>query len=246
MRLNRFLARSGIASRRGSDELIAAGQVRVNGAVVDTPGSQVSPGRDRVEVGGKPIDLPEDFEYVLLNKAAGCLVTRSDPQGRPTIYDRLPGLRPATVAVGRLDQDTTGALLLTDDGELAFRLTHPRFEVEKRYEAIVLGRPSEEAVARLCRGVELEDGVTAPARARLLWPERQMRGVLTRLELRLHEGRKHQVKRMCQAVGHRVRRLRRTDFAGLRVSGLAPGQWRHLQPGEVAQLASQVGLVGRG
>lgn len=246
MRLNRYLARCGVSSRRGGDELIRAGSVRVNGQIVDAPGSQVQPGTDLVEVDGHRVELPGDFEYVLLNKAAGLLVTRRDTHGRTTVFDHVNGLRPATVAVGRLDRDTTGVLLLTDDGELGHRLMHPRYEVGKRYEAVVLGTPSAEAIARLQRGVELEDGPTSPVEARVLGPEPGARGRRTRLEIRLHEGRKHQVKRMCTAVGHRVTRLTRTDFAGLTTGDLRPGEYRRLQPREVRELAGRVGLSRRG
>lgn len=244
MRLNRYLARCGVASRRGSDALIAAGVVRVNGQPVVAPGGQVDTRADVVEVRGVRVVLPADHEYVLLHKPAGLLVTRRDTHGRSTVFDHLPGLRAATVAVGRLDRDTTGVLLLTDDGELAHRLMHPRFGVEKRYEAVVMGRAGPEAVALLRRGVVLEDGATAPARVRVIGPESRGRTHMTRLEIRIHEGRKHQVKRMCMAVGHRVRWLARLEFAGLTVAGLAPGEHRRLAPAEVAALRSGVGLAG--
>lgn len=243
MRLNRYLARCGVSSRRGGDELIRSGSVRVNGLTLDVPGSQVQPGIDLVEVDGHRVDLPQDYEYVLLNKAAGLLVTRRDTHGRTTVFDHVEGLRPGTVAVGRLDRDTTGVLLLSDDGELGFRLMHPRYEVDKRYVAVVVGTPSAEAMVRLQRGVELEDGPTSPAEARVLGPEPGGHGRRTRLEIRLHEGRKHQVKRMCLTVGHRVIRLTRTDFAGLTLGDLQPGQHRSLQPSEVRELAGRVGLA---
>jgi len=243
MRLNRYLARCGVSSRRGGDELIKAGSVRVNGHLVEAPGSQVRPGTDLVEVDGHRVELPVDFEYVLLNKAAGLLVTRRDTHGRTTVFDHVDGLRPGTVAVGRLDRDTTGVLLLSDDGELGHRLMHPRYEVGKRYEAVVVGTPSAEAIGRLQRGVELEDGPTSPAEARILGPVPGGHGRRTRLEIRLHEGRKHQVKRMCMTVGHRVTRLTRTEFAGLMVGDLQPGEHRSLQPREVRELAGRVGLA---
>lgn len=243
MRLNRYLARAGVASRRKSDELIRAGAVRVNGEVVDRPGSSVHPGRDSVQVHGREVGLPEIFQYVLLNKRTGTLVTRSDERGRATVFDEVEDLRPAAVAVGRLDRDTTGVLVLTDDGEIAHRLMHPSFEVEKLYEAVVAGRPAESALERLRRGVRLEDGPTAPARVRLLESgEGRGDGAGTRLEIGLHEGRKRQVKLMCAAVGHPVKRLERVVFAGLTTAGLAPGQYRQLRPEEVTDLLSLVGL----
>ena len=185
----------------------------------------VEPG-DAVEVDGRRVEL-EPLAYALLHKPAGVVTTARDPHGRPTVVG-LVGHERRVVPVGRLDADTTGALLLTNDGALAHRLAHPRYEVDKVYEAEVEGRPTEEAVRRLAEGVELEDGRTAPARVRRLGT--------SRLELVLHEGRKHQVKRMCETVGHPVRRLHRSSYAGLTVDGLAPGEWRELAPAEVADL----------
>ena len=225
MRLNAYLARAGIASRRGSDDLIKQGRVKIN----DEPGqlnTYVHPG-DRVEVDGQPV-APQQLTYVLLNKPAGTVTTASDPQGRPTVVQLVDEVPERIVPVGRLDADTTGALLLTNDGALAHRLAHPRYGVEKVYEAEVDGHPSAEAIRRLEAGIELDDGVTAPAQARVLQP--------SRIELTLHEGRKHQVKRMCLAIGHPVRRLHRARYAGLTLEGLEPGQWRELEPAEIARL----------
>jgi pseudouridine synthase len=223
VRLNAYLARAGVASRRGADELIKAGRVSVNGE----PGQLntfVAAG-DRVEVDGEPV-AAQNLRYVLLHKPAGTITTARDPQGRPTVV-QLVHVPERVVPVGRLDADTTGALLLTNDGPLAHRLAHPRYGVEKVYEVEVEGRPDEEALRRLAEGVELEDGLTAPATVRCLAP--------STIELTLHEGRKHQVKRMCEAVGHRVRRLHRSRYAGLTLDGLEPGTWRELRPEEVAE-----------
>jgi len=225
MRLNAYLARAGIASRRGSDDLIKAGRVRVN----DTPGelnTYVHPG-DRVEVDGRPVS-PQALKYVLLHKPAGTVTTARDPQGRPTVVELVQEIPERVVPVGRLDADTTGALLLTNDGPLAHRLAHPRYGVEKVYEVDVEGEPDDAAIQQLAEGVDLDDGRTAPAKARRLGP--------AQLELTLHEGRKHQVKRMCEAVGHPVVRLHRSRYAGLTVEGLEPGAWRELEPSEVDQL----------
>ena len=224
MRLNAYLARAGVASRRGADELIKAGRVRVNGE----PGQLntfVGEG-DRVEVDGEPVE-PQRLAYLLLHKPAGVVTTARDPHGRPTVVELVPP-EPRVVPVGRLDADTTGALLLTNDGPLAHRLAHPRYEVEKVYEAEVDGEPDEKALALLRAGVELEDGRTAPASARLLGP--------SSVELAIHEGRKHQVKRMLEAVGHPVRRLHRSRYAGLTLDGLAPGEWRRLTATEIERL----------
>jgi 23S rRNA pseudouridine2605 synthase len=225
VRLNAYLARAGVASRRRADELIKAGRVVVNG----------EPGRlntfvergDRVEVDGKPV-VPQRLTYVLLNKPTGTVTTARDPQGRPTVVD-LIDLPERVVPVGRLDADTTGALLLTNDGPLAHRLAHPRYGVEKVYEVDVEGRPDDVALRRLAEGVELDDGRTAPARVRRLAP--------SKIELTLHEGRKHQVKRMLAAVGQPVSRLHRSTYAGLTLEGLEPGRWRELEPSEVQRLS---------
>ena len=224
MRLNAYLARAGVASRRGAEELIRAGRVRVNGVEAGFA-TVVAPG-DRVEVDGEAVQ-PEPLTYVLLHKPAGVVTTARDPQGRPTVVG-LVGHERRIVPVGRLDADTTGALLLTNDGPLANRLAHPRYEVDKVYEAEVEGRPSPEAIRRLAEGVELDDGLTAPAAVRRLGP--------SRLELVLHEGRKRQVRRMCEAVGHPVRRLHRREYAGLTVEDLEPGEWRELRADEMQRL----------
>ena len=228
MRLNAYLARAGVASRRKADELIKAGRVTVNGE----PGqlNTFVAKRDRVELDGRPLER-QALAYVLLNKPADVVTTASDPQGRPTVIDFVADHATRLVAVGRLDADTTGALLLTNDGELAHRLAHPRYEVEKVYEAEVEGEPSDEALARLEQGVELDDGRTAPAHARRITP--------SRVELSIHEGRKHQVKRMLEAVGHPVTELHRSRYAGLELGGLEPGAWRELEPFEVERLRNR-------
>ena len=213
-----------MASRRHADDLIKAGRVTVNGE----PGqlNTVVGARDRVEVDGEEVSR-QRLRYVLLHKPAGVVTTARDPQGRPTVVELVPA-EPRVVPVGRLDVDTTGALLLTNDGQLAHRLAHPRYGVEKAYLAEVEGDPDEDALQRLRDGVELDDGVTAPARARRL-----SRG---RVELVLHEGRKHQVKRMLAAVGNPVIRLHRSGYAGLTLGGLEPGMCRELEPSEVKRL----------
>jgi 23S rRNA pseudouridine2605 synthase len=225
MRLNAFLARAGVASRRRADELIKAGRVTVNGE----PGqlNTVVGARDRVEVDGQQVER-QRLRYVLLHKPAGVVTTARDPQERPTVVDLVPD-EPRVVPVGRLDADTTGALLLTNDGPLAHRLAHPRYGVEKTYVAQVEGDPDDDALQRLRDGLELDDGLTAPARARRLG-----RG---RVQLVLHEGRKHQVKRMLAAVGHPVTRLHRSAYAGLTLEGLEPGACRELEPSEVDRLS---------
>ncbi len=233
MRLNAWLARAGVASRRRADELIKAGRVTVNG----DPGelNTFVGADDVVRLDGEELER-QRLAYVLLHKPAGVVTTASDPRSRPTVVG-LVDLPVRVVPVGRLDADTTGAILLTNDGELAHRLAHPRYGVEKAYEVEVDGDPTADALRRLAEGVELDDGLTAPARVRRLGS--------SRIELVLHEGRKHEVKRMCAAVGHPVRRLHRSRYAGLTLAGLAPGAWRELDPADVASLRKAAGPAGR-
>jgi 23S rRNA pseudouridine2605 synthase len=226
VRLNRYLASAGVGSRRAVDELIRDARVTVNGAVAEL-GTSVGVG-DEVCVDGRPVSA-ERQTWVLLHKPTGVVTTASDPQRRRTVLD-LVGSPLRLFPVGRLDMDTTGALLLTNDGLLAHRLMHPSHEVDKVYEAEVEGRPDAAALARLRSGIELDDGPTAPAQVRELAPGR--------IELRIHEGRNRQVRRMCEAVGHPVVHLHRSAYAGLTVDGLAPGQWRELEPAELDRLRS--------
>ena len=227
MRLNAYLARAGVASRRKADDLIKAGRVLVNGE----PGqlNTFVEATDRVEVDGREV-AKQKLAHLLLHKPAGVVTTAHDPQGRPTVVQLVPN-EPRVVPVGRLDADTTGALLLTNDGALAHRLAHPRYGVEKVYEVEVEGEPDDDVVRRLAEGVQLEDGLTAPARARRLRRNR--------IELTLHEGRNRQVKRMLEAVGHRVTRLHRSAYAGLTLEGLEPGAWRELEPSEIERLRAE-------
>jgi 23S rRNA pseudouridine2605 synthase len=230
VRLNAYLARAGLASRRGADELITGGRVTVNGA----PGqlNTFVSSDDVVEVDGSRV-TPQHLAYVLLHKPAGVVTTTRDPQGRPTVVD-LVRHEVRVVPVGRLDADTTGALLLTNDGPLSHRLAHPRYEVDKVYEAEVEGRPTDDVLRQLAEGIELDDARTVPAGVRRLGR--------SKIELTIHEGRKHQVKRMCEAVGHPVRRLHRSRYATLTLDGLEPGEWRELGGEEVAGLRRLVGI----
>jgi len=230
MRLNAYLARAGVASRRGADALIKAGRVTVNGARGEL--NTFVERADDVRVDGRVIGA-QRLRHVLLNKPRGTITTARDPQGRPTVVD-LVGGDVRVVPVGRLDRDTTGVLLLTNDGPLAHRLAHPRYEVEKAYVADVEGEPGDDVLRRLAEGVELDDGATAPARVRRVGP--------SRLELVLHEGRNRQVRRMLETVGHPVLKLRRSRYAGLGPGRLRPGDWRDLTGAEVASLRRRVGL----
>ena len=230
MRLNAFLARAGVASRRGADELIKAGRVTVNGG----PGelNTFVEQTDVVRVDGRELGK-QALRHVLLNKPRGTITTASDPSGRPTVVELVKG-DVRIVPVGRLDRDTTGVLLLTNDGPLAHRLAHPRYGIEKTYVAEVRGEPSDETLAALAEGIQLDDGPTAPARVSRLAP--------SRIELVLHEGRNRQVRRMFEAVGHPVDRLRRSGYAGLGPGRLRPGDWRDLTRDEVRRLRRSVGL----
>jgi 23S rRNA pseudouridine2605 synthase len=227
MRLAKYLAHAGVASRRAAEQLVFAGRVTVGGEVVRDPARDVGEG-DEVAVDGRPVALERRHVVYALNKPAGYVSTAKDPQGRPTVVSLIHS-RERLYPVGRLDADTTGLLLLTNDGELAHRLTHPSFEVPRVYRAQVRRPPVREpALRRLREGVELEDGKTAPALVRRLAPDR--------VEIVLHEGRKRQVRRMLDAVGHPVLRLERVAFGPLRLGDLPLGRHRLLKPAEVAQL----------
>jgi 23S rRNA pseudouridine2605 synthase len=243
-RLQKYLARAGIASRRHAEELISAGQVTVNGQVVRKLGSRVMPGADEVRVRGRLVAPPAEDEqlYILLNKPRDTVTTAHDPQARLTVLDLLPPEWRArrVYPVGRLDRDTEGLLLLTNDGDLALRLAHPRYAQSKEYHALVAGRPSREALARLRAGILLpgEARPTAPARVRVLRSSADE----TELSIELHEGRNRQVRRMCEAIGHPVLALRRMRIGPLTLGNLSPGSARLLTASEVAELRRLVRL----
>ncbi|NIA16350.1 MAG: pseudouridine synthase [Nitrospiraceae bacterium] len=230
IRLQKYLAECGVASRRAAEKIIEAGRVSVNGEVARL-GMSVDPASDEVMLDGKPIE-PQDKVYIILNKPKGTITTAKDTHGRPTALSCVTGARGRVFPVGRLDLDVEGALLLTNDGELAYRLTHPSYEVKRVYQAYVRGRMTPAAVAKLERGVELEDGKTAPAQVEVL----QVRRGESLVRLTIHEGRKREVKRMFQAVGHRVRNLERLSMGGIRADGLRTGEWRYLSAHEVDAL----------
>jgi 23S rRNA pseudouridine2605 synthase len=235
MRLQRALAAAGVGSRRACEDLIRAGRVTVDGVVAEL-GMSVDPDHQSLEVDGRSIRA-ERKEYWLLNKTAGVVSTVSDPQGRETVVDCVPaGVR--VYPVGRLDQFTTGLLLLTNDGELANRLLHPRYGVGKEYRALVRGRIDDRDLQRLCAGVQLDDGPTAPASVRLVTRDERT----TEVVMVIHEGRNRQVRRMLEAIGHSVLRLHRTRFDGLSDEGLGLGWARALTMEEVARLRSEAGL----
>ena len=214
--------------------------MRVNGRLPPESGLLVEPGSDRVTVRGRPVEPPNRLHYVALNKPARVMVTADDPEGRPTVFDLVRDTGAARLfAVGRLDAATTGLLLLTDDGELANRLAHPRHEVPKEYVAVVAGVPSERDLRALRQGVELDDGPTLPAEAELLGGT----GGRSRVRLVIREGRNRQVRRMLEAVGHPVRELTRTAYGPVRLGRLRPGGWRKLRPGELEALREAAGVA---
>lgn len=229
-RLQKLLARAGLGSRRACEELIAAGRVTVDGEVAIL-GRRADPDSQRIELDGVPVIVRDDLVYYLLNKPVGVVSTASDPQHRATVVELVPD-EPRVYPVGRLDTDTEGLLVLTNDGELTQLLTHPSHGVTKTYLAEVEGVPKPAAIAELRVGVELDDGPTAPATIRVV--QRHHGNAL--LELGIHEGRNRQVRRMCEAIGHPVVRLVRTRIGPVRDERLAPGAWRALRPAEVRAL----------
>jgi len=241
MRLQKFLARAGAASRRGSEDLMTAGRVTVNGEVVTELGTKVDPAVDIVRLDGEVVRLEGGPVYLMLNKPGGYVTTMDDPQGRPTVASLVPiDVYPGLFPVGRLDLDTTGLLLFTTDGDLGFRLLHPRYHVEKRYEALVDGRLFDVELAPLRSGITLDDGPCKPARVAVL-----EEGPVTRVECIISEGRKRQVKRMFQAIGHPVLELHRSTFGPLALGGLPLGKWRMLTDNEVRSLRSSTDLEGK-
>ena len=231
-RLQKLLSRAGVASRRAAEALIREGRVTVDGEVASL-GAQAEAAQD-IRVDGKPISAAEAHAYFLLNKPKGYISTAQDDRGRKTVLDLLSGVAERVYPVGRLDANTEGLLLLTNDGALMNGLLHPAREVWKTYAALVEGCVTQAELQKLRGGIELEDGPTAPARVRVL--ERNGYRDRTKLEIIIHEGRNRQVRRMCEAVGHRVRALKRTEFAGLNLSGVKRGAYRPLTAEEVSYL----------
>ena len=249
IRLQTIIARAGLASRRKAEAMITAGDIKVNGVIVTELGARADPNKDRIELRGMGPIHPEPLVYILLNKPAGMVTTTDDPEGRLTVLEHIehtpgcgkgPAELPRLFPVGRLDYGSEGALLLTNDGPLAHELTHPRFGVEKTYEVKVKGRPSEEKLSLLRNGVRLPDGKgrlerpTAPAKVEVI---RQLQAN-TWLRIIIHEGRHHQVRRMCDWVGHQVIKLFRSRYGPITCDDLPTGRWRFLHPDEVAALQS--------
>lgn len=238
IRINKYLAQCGVASRRAADDLVVAGRVAVNGEIVETPGRMVDEQHDAVTVDGKPAVPQSDHTYIVLNKPAGYVTSLSDPHHRKTVNLLLKGLEKRVYPVGRLDLDTEGVLVFTDDGELAHRLSHPRYGVAKIYRARVEGTVAESDLIQLAKGIKLPDGVIGKAKAIITASGEGF----TQLDLTLTEGRKREVKHLCKAIGHPVITLVRLSFGGIVVDALETGAWRHLTPEEVAALKQLAGL----
>jgi pseudouridine synthase len=236
MRINRYLASCGIASRRAAEALVLAGRITVNGSVVTSLATRVDENTDKVTLDGQPLQQSDDLVYVLLNKPKGYITTASDERGRPTVIELVP-VPQRIFPVGRLDYNTTGLLLLTNDGELAFRLTHPRFKVPKLYHARLDRDFAPEHFASLTQGVALEDGITQPCQAHFYTSSRK------EITVELREGRQQQVRRMFAALGYTVKALNRIRFGPLNLGDLSRGGWRHLDKKEVQTLRAAVGLA---
>ncbi|MCM2271777.1 MAG: rRNA pseudouridine synthase [candidate division Zixibacteria bacterium] len=232
IRINKYLSMCGVTSRRGAEALIAEGLVVVNGHTVEKVGTVIDESADVVKVDGVEVKPVDELVYVVLNKPPMVMTTLSDPFKRKTVVNFLKKLRQRVYPVGRLDYDTEGVLLLTNDGELAYRLAHPSFEIAKVYEAMVEGSFTRIAADMIQKGIRLEDGSLGRARVDILGYVKNT----TRLRLTLHEGRKREVKQLCKAVGHKVIRLRRVEFAGITARGLKTGEWRLLSATEISRL----------
>ncbi|MBC7343698.1 MAG: rRNA pseudouridine synthase [Clostridia bacterium] len=236
MRLQKAIAQAGVTSRRKAEELILTGKVQVNGQVVTTLGAKVDPRTDIITVSGKRIIVSPKKVYYALNKPVGYITSLKDPQGRATVMDLLPPIATRIFPIGRLDYNSEGLLLLTNDGQLAYYLTHPRFKVKKTYRVLVKGFFGDEDAAKLRAGVELEDGKTAPARVTIL----KRTPTYSWLEITIHEGRKREIRRMCASVEHPVLKLKRIEFAGILLGKLPVGHYRPLTSLEILKLKNLV------
>jgi pseudouridine synthase len=236
VRLQKLLSMAGAASRRAAESLILEGRVDVNGDVVRTLGAKADPERDVIKLDGRRLRFDTRPRYIVLHKPRGYVTTRKDPQGRRTVMDLLSDVREYVYPVGRLDYESEGLLLLTSDGDLAARLTHPRHGIERVYEAVVAGTPDARALDALRRGVVIDGRPTAPADVRTAGSIQRGRQETTRLTLTLREGRNRQVRKMCAVIGHPVRRLTRVRIGPVRLADLPSGRWRDLTPREIAAL----------
>lgn len=234
MRLQKYMALSGVASRRKSEEIIKEGRVKVNKVVVTELGTIIDPKKDKVTVDDKNIRLESSKVYIMLNKPVGYVSSLKDEKGRRVVTDLIEGVRERIYPVGRLDADTTGLLILTNDGDLAFKLTHPSKKVDKKYIAIVEGVPNRQALESLRRGVYVDGKKTSPAKVKIS----KKYDIDSILEIIIHEGRNRQVKKMCEAVGHPVKKLKRVSIGEIEIGGLNIGNWRYLNDEEIEYLMS--------
>ena len=240
VRLQKILSQAGVASRRAAEKLIAEGRVSVNGETIRLPGTKADPIRDDIRVDGRRVKAPARHRYILLNKPRGYVTTRNDPQRRATVLDLLTAVREYVYPVGRLDYDTEGLLLLTNNGDLAARLTHPRHGVARTYEAHVAGMPDDNALEQLRAGIRLDGRRTLPAEVELINKGRRDRAGV--LQIIIREGRNRQVRRMCEAVGHPVQSLKRTRIGPIADRRLKAGDWRDLTTQEIGALEKAVGF----
>jgi len=238
VRLNKFLSHCGIASRREADKMIAVGKVKVNGEAIQILGYKIDTEEDKVEVNGKIVKEDKGFKYLLLNKPSGYLVTMKDPFQRPTIMDLLPSLGRRVFPVGRLDFETEGLMLLTNDGEMAYRLMHPKYKIKKVYVVKVKGKPDHSGLLRLEKGIYLEGKRTAPVKITQIAADSKN----SQFRIEIHEGRKREIRRLFETIGHRVLKLRRIKFSDLSIDKLKKGHWRYLNSVEVSRLKIKVGL----
>ncbi|UCC80722.1 MAG: rRNA pseudouridine synthase [Candidatus Zixiibacteriota bacterium] len=238
MRLNKFLSKAGIVSRRGADQLIQQGRITVNGKIIMELGTIIDETADKVEFEGKPVTLPCEYIYLVLNKPPGYLVTLRDNFGRPVVMSLMGKYKEAVKPVGRLDFDSSGLLILTNDGEFAFRLSHPRFEIDKKYLVKCEGFISDDDIKKLGEGIELEDGKTSPAKLELISRSK----TFSRFHITIHEGRKRQIRRMCQAVGKNVVKLERISIGNIELGDLKSGKYRLLDKREIDSLKKALSL----
>ena len=235
IRLQKYLAEAGIASRRKAEELIQQGKVKVNDVIVTELGTKVNPEKDKIEYEGKRIAIKEEKVYILLNKPIGYVTTAKDQFNRDSVLD-LVKVRQRIVPVGRLDMYTSGALLLTNDGDFIYQVTHPKHEIEKNYTVTIKGIITKTTIEMLKKGVKIEDYVTRPAKVKILKIEEERNQ--SRLEITIHEGKNRQVRKMCETVGHKVLALHRSKIAGIGVKELPLGKWRYLSKNEINQILS--------
>ncbi len=238
MRINKYLARSGVASRRHADNLILQGRVKINGILVNQLGIQVQDNKDVVEVDGKIVSPEKGSFYLMLNKPTGYLVSTRDPHHKRLVTSLLKGYRGKVFPVGRLDYDSSGLLLFTNDGDLAFRLSHPRFKLKKTYDVICEGKIDPESLKKLEQGIELDDGKTAPSNALLIHTGEKT----SQVHITIHEGKKRQVRRMFEIIGYPVKMLKRISYGNLRLGNLSEGSFVQLKRGQLKKLRSMVGL----